>query len=52
MLSVLVVHKYGDMEPGSGFYECAEHLGFDVSDPLAFWVRELHKVHGYWSNAN
>src|SRR5205814_10316209 len=32
MLSVVVVHQEGDMEPGSGFYECAESLGSDVSD--------------------
>ena len=49
MLSVIVVHKDGDMEPGNGFYECAESLGFDVSDRMAFWVSELHKVHAYWS---
>jgi hypothetical protein len=30
MLSVIVVHKYDDQEPGNGFYECAE-----VSD----WIR-------------
>ena len=52
MLSVIVVHKYGDMEPGPGFYECAADLGLDVSDRMAFWVSELHKVHGYWSNAS
>jgi hypothetical protein len=50
MLSVIVVHKEGDMEPGNGFYECAESLGFDVSNRMAFWVSELHKVHAYWSN--
>lgn len=48
MLSVIVVHKYGDMGPG--FYDCAQKLGYDVSDRLAFWVSELHKVHRYWSN--
>ncbi|MGA8025804.1 MAG: hypothetical protein WB992_01575 [Bryobacteraceae bacterium] len=48
MLTVIVVHKHGDMEPGPGFYKCAESLGFDVSDRLAFWTRELHKVHAYW----
>lgn len=51
MLSVIVVHKYGDMEPGNGFYECAEELGLDISDRVAFWISELHKVHGFWSNA-
>jgi hypothetical protein len=52
MLSVIVVHKYGDMEPGSGFYECAEFLGFDVSNRVEFWISELHTVHAYWSNAS
>ncbi len=51
MLSVIVVHKHGDMEPGNGFYECAEALGFDISNRMAFWISELHKVHSFWSNA-
>jgi hypothetical protein len=50
MLSVIVVHKHGDMEPGTGFFELAENLGRDVTDRTAFWVSELHQVHGYWSN--
>ena len=51
MLSVIVVHKVGDMEPGNGFYECAEALGLDTSDRVACWVSQLHEVHGFWSNA-
>src|SRR5271168_4867351 len=31
MLTVLVVHKSGDLEPGKGFYELARPLGRDVS---------------------
>ena len=50
LLTVLVVHKSGDMEPGVGFYELAEKLGRDVSDRLNLWVTELHKVHDYWAN--
>lgn len=50
MLSVIVVHKYGDMEPGTGFFKLAETLGCKVADKTAFWVSELHAVHGYWSN--
>ncbi|MBZ5601831.1 MAG: hypothetical protein LAO79_05945 [Acidobacteriia bacterium] len=50
MLSVVVVHKYGDMEPGPGFFKLAESLGQRVADKTTFWVNELHKVHGYWSN--
>ena len=50
MLSVIVVHKHGDMEPGAGFYDLAESLGFDAKDRLKFWISELHKVHHQWSN--
>ena len=50
MLSVIVVHKYGDMEPGLGFFEQAEWLGVDVSDRTACWVDQLHKAHDAWSN--
>ena len=48
MLSALVVHRVGDMEPGTGFYELAEELGYDTSDRLKFWTDELKKVHSYW----
>ena len=50
MLSALVVHKTGDMEPGQGFFHYAEALGRDISDKTACWVREIHKVHDYWAN--
>ena len=50
MLSALVVHKTGDMEPGQGFFHYAEVLGRDVSDRLTCWVREIHKVHDCWAN--
>ena len=50
MLSVIVVHKQGDMQPGPGFFELAKELGRDTSDILDCWVKELKKVHGYWSN--
>ena len=50
MLTVLVVHKTGDMEPGKGFYELAKTLNKKISDPTSFWIKELHKVHSYWSN--
>jgi hypothetical protein len=49
MLSVLVVHKVGDMQPGPGFFGLAQQLGRDTSDILKCWVDELHKVHGVWS---
>jgi hypothetical protein len=50
MLSVVVVQKHGDTEPGVGFFKLAESLGRKVGDKTAFWVAELHTVHGYWSN--
>lgn len=50
MLTVIVVHKRGDMQPGPGFFDLAKKLGKDTSDILNCWVAELKKVHGYWSN--
>src|ERR1019366_4540937 len=41
MLSVIVVHKEGDMQPGPGFFELAGELGRDTSDILVCWVEEL-----------
>ncbi len=49
MLTVIVVHKYGDMQPGPGFFDLAEKLGRDTSDILKCWVDELKKVHAFWS---
>ena len=50
MLSALVVHMQNDLEPGNGFYTCAESLGRDVSNRQACWITEMHKVHDYWAN--
>ncbi len=50
MLTVIVVHRHGDMQPGPGFFELAGRLGRDTSDILKCWIKELHKVHRYWSN--
>lgn len=50
MLTVIVVHKYGDMQPGPGFFDLAKQLVKDTSDILSCWVKELKNVHGYWSN--
>ena len=49
MLTVLVVHKHGDMQPGPGFFELAGALGRDITDILKCWVEELHSVHAVWS---
>jgi hypothetical protein len=45
MLSALVVHKTGDMQPGPGFFELARELGKDTSDILACWVEEFKRVY-------
>lgn len=51
MLTVLVVHKVGDMQPGDGFYELAKTLGRDTRDVLKCWVDEMHRVHAVWSRS-
>jgi hypothetical protein len=48
MLSVLVVHKTGDLRPGRGFYKCAMSLGLDASDEDRLWVVQLTKVYASW----
>jgi hypothetical protein len=50
MLSVIVVHKDGDMQPGPGFFQLAKRLGRDTSDILTCWVEELKRVHRHWGN--
>ena len=50
LLSVIVVHKGGDMSPGSGFYDLARELDFHVSDRVAFWCSEFQRVTDYWRN--
>ena len=49
MLSVVVVHRTGDMQPGPGFFELASDLGRDTSDILKCWIGELKRVHAVWS---
>jgi hypothetical protein len=49
MLSALVVHKSGDMQPGPGFFELARDLGKDTSDILACWVEEFKRVYKVWA---
>jgi len=49
MLTVVVVHKLGDMEPGPGFYEFAKQLGRNAPNRMECWVEELHRVHAIWS---
>jgi molybdopterin synthase catalytic subunit len=49
MLSVVVVHKRGDMQPGPGFFILGQHLGYNTKDLLRFWIEQLKKVHAIWS---
>lgn len=49
MLTVIVVHKVGDMQPGPGFFELAKERGRDTSNILTCWIEELKKVHRVWS---
>jgi molybdopterin synthase catalytic subunit len=48
MLTALVVHKHGDMQPGPGFFELAQALGKDTSDILKFWIEEVKRVFAGW----
>ena len=50
MLSVLVVHKSGDMQPGPGFFELAQELSRGTSNILKCWINELNKVHAFWDS--
>lgn len=51
MLSAIVVSKAAGM-PGEGFFGLAKSLGlFDGADHLAFWAKEVERVHGYWKGA-
>jgi molybdopterin synthase catalytic subunit len=49
LLSVVVVHKHGDMEPGPGFFELVKYFGRSTADRTKCFVDELHKVHAQWS---
>lgn len=50
ILSVVVVHKTGDMEPGNGFYELVKYYKRDLLDRQKCFIEELHKVHAQWSS--
>lgn len=52
LLTVVVVHKTGDMKPGPGFFELAKRRGRDTSDEIRFWSEELKKVHSVWSRTS
>ena len=48
MMTALVVRKNGDQRPGGGFFELAERLGYNVSDPEKFWTDQVKKVFASW----
>ncbi|MEU7990101.1 hypothetical protein AB0B56_35085 [Streptosporangium canum] len=48
-LTSIVTHKYGDKEPGKGFYEMARSLGYRFDESYVFWaqqVQDIFKLHG------
>lgn len=48
MLTVVVVHSPGDMQPGPGFSALAGQLGRDTSNIQKCWVAELFRVYEIW----
>ena len=49
LLTVVVVHKTGDMKPGPGFFRLARSRGRNIVDEEQFWIKELRNVYGAWS---
>lgn len=48
-LTSIVTHKYGDKEPGKGFYDKARELGYRFNEPYVFWAQQVQavfKAHG------
>lgn len=52
LLSAVVVHKSGDMQPGPGFFELAKSLGREFDDIEKFWIQELKRVWKHWSGTD
>ena len=48
MLTALVVHKTGDLQPGPGFFDLAQRLGHNTSDVVKFWIEEVKRVFAAW----
>lgn len=54
LLTALVTHKFGDKEPGEGFYQMARQLGYVFNEPFVFWstqVQEIFTLYGKPSRA-
>lgn len=49
LLSAVVVHKTGDLKPGSGFFTLARSRGRHIADKDQYWSEELRRVHDTWS---
>jgi hypothetical protein len=43
-LTSIVTHKYGDKEPGKGFYDKARELGCRFNEPYVFWAQQVQAV--------
>ncbi|MGE0266607.1 MAG: hypothetical protein AB7V06_28290 [Candidatus Obscuribacterales bacterium] len=52
MLTAIVVHKSGDMQPGPGFFDLAKRLGRDVSNIEKCWINEINEVYKQWSESH
>jgi hypothetical protein len=48
MLTVLVVHKSGDLKPGPGFFDLARKLRRNTVDEVECWIKEFKFVVKAW----
>ena len=48
LLTVIVVHKDGDMMPGTGWFELARSRGRNVADKIRAWTEEINAVYAVW----
>jgi hypothetical protein len=44
LLTAIVTHKNGDLEPGPGFYEMARSLGYRFGKPYVFWSTQVQDI--------
>ena len=49
LLTVVVVHKTGDMKPGPDFFRLARSRGPNIVDEEQVWIKELRNVYVAWS---
>jgi len=51
LLSAVVVRR-NTRYPGKGFFRLAQGLGiYDGTNDLAFFIKEIYRVHAYWTKA-